>query len=147
MELRLTDPAFLFPGISLLFLAYTNRYLALASIVRQLNQLILNDPDTNRLQQIENLKLRIKLIKYMQMFGVLAFIFCIVTMANLFFGQPRVALWIFSLSLAVMLISLLLALAEIMQSGKTLDLELERTQKVQAETLKSHPPKTNLKDL
>lgn len=130
MELSLTDPAFLFPGISLLFLAYTNRYLALASIVRQLNQLVLNDPDTNRLKQIENLKLRIKLIKFMQLFGVLAFIFCIMTMTNLFFGQTKTALWIFSGSLLMMLISLLLALAEILQSGRTLDMELERTQQL-----------------
>jgi len=64
-----------------------------------------------------------------------AFIFCILTMAGLFFYQPKIALWIFSLSLCVMLISLLLAVAEILQSGKTLDLELERTKKVQSETL------------
>jgi len=70
MDMSITDPAFLFPGISLLFLAYTNRYLALASIVRKLNEIEESEFDQNREKQIESLHMRILLIKYMQVFGV-----------------------------------------------------------------------------
>ena len=128
IELRLTDPAFLFPGISLLFLAYTNRYLTLANIVRHLNKLVEEDCDTNRLKQIDNLKLRIKVIKHMQLFGVLAFMFCVMTMIGLYFQFTHTATGLFLISLLAMLVSLSLALFEISQSGKTLDMELERTQ-------------------
>lgn len=129
MTLSITDPAFLFPGISLLFLAYTNRYLALAKIVRELNQMIGldNEFDANRRGQIDNLKLRINIIKYMQMAGVLAFVFCVFTMMGLFFNAQHIGFYCFGLSLVFMLLSLLLALLEIMFSGTTLKLELERT--------------------
>ena len=36
MELSITTPALLFPAISLLLLAYTNRFLALAALMRDL---------------------------------------------------------------------------------------------------------------
>ena len=83
MTLNLTDPAILFPGISLLFLAYTNRYLTLAGIIRSLNQKV-NEPDsTNLREQIRSLHLRVQLIKYMQASAVLAFICCISSMISL----------------------------------------------------------------
>ena len=128
LELRLVDPALLFPGISLLFLAYTNRYLALANIVRHLNQLVNDNCDVNRINQIKNLKLRIKIIKSMQAFGVIAFILCVLTMISLYFRFQIVSQSLFLFSLISMLISLSLAFYEILQSGKTLDMELERTQ-------------------
>lgn len=127
VELKLTDPAFLFPGISLLFLAYTNRYLALANIVRHLNELVIGEPDKNRIQQIDNLKLRIKMIKYMQLLGVVAFIFCVLTMLSLYYSADAWAMHLFLVSLISMLLSLCFALFEILQSGKTLDMELERS--------------------
>src|SRR5690606_1133492 len=37
-DLDLTTPALLFPAISLLLLAYTNRFLALASLIRKLHE-------------------------------------------------------------------------------------------------------------
>lgn len=127
INFSITDPAFLFPGISLLFLAYTNRYLALASIVRKLNDHDANDVNENRNKQIESLHLRILLIKYMQVFGVLAFLCCIVTMLVLIFDLQKVALVLFTASLGFMTVSLLLSLTEIMQSGKSLRIELDRT--------------------
>lgn len=128
MNLSITDPAFLFPGISLLFLAYTNRYLALASIVRSLNANF-NDTDSdNRVQQIKSLHLRILLIKYMQAFGVVAFLFCILSIFALVLSQQRYGESLFMASLASMTISLLLSLTEILKSGQSLKLELDRTQ-------------------
>ncbi len=37
MSMTMTTPALLFPAISLLLLAYTNRFLVLAQLIRQLN--------------------------------------------------------------------------------------------------------------
>lgn len=127
MNLSITDPAFLFPGISLLFLAYTNRYLALASIVRKLNDHDIDDVNENREKQIESLHLRILLIKYMQVFGVLAFLCCVTTIMMLIFSLEKIALTLFVSSLSFMTISLLLSLTEILQSGKSLRIELDRT--------------------
>jgi len=69
MSLNITDPAILFPGISLLFLAYTNRYLALANIIRQLNKVIDDHFDENREKQIQDLLARVKLIR-LRYYGV-----------------------------------------------------------------------------
>ena len=127
MNLSITDPAFLFPGISLLFLAYTNRYLALASIVRKLNDHDVHEFDENREKQIESLHLRILLIKYMQVFGVFAFLCCVLAMIVLIFALQSAALALFVSSLFCMTASLLLSLTEILQSGKSLRIELDRT--------------------
>jgi len=127
MELSITDPAFLFPGISLLFLAYTNRYLTIAGIIRKLNKHIGEQHDENREQQIANLHLRVNLIKYMQAMGVVAFLCCIMTMMALMFNHQLLGQLLFCSSLAFMFISLVLSLIEILQSGVSLKIELNRT--------------------
>ncbi len=127
MTLSITDPAFLFPGISLLFLAYTNRYLALASIVRSLNTSFDDQDGENRVKQIESIHLRILLIKYMQAFGVVAFLFCIFSMFALISEQQDSGEILFIFSLVAMTISLFLSLIEVLKSGQSLKIELDRT--------------------
>ena len=127
MTLSFTDPTFLFPGISLLFLAYTNRYLALASIARALNKNFDDHDAKNRVQQIESIHLRILLIKYMQAFGVIAFLFCIFSMSALMWEQQQAGELLFMASLTSMTISLILSLVEVLKSGQSLKLELDRT--------------------
>lgn len=127
MNLSITDPALLFPGISLLFLAYTNRYLALASIVRALNTNFDDQDLQNKVQQIDSIHTRILLIKYMQVFSVVSFLFCIFSMFALLSGQQQAGAALFMTSLVLMAISLLLSLAELMKSGQSLKLELDRT--------------------
>ncbi len=127
MTLSITDPTFLFPGISLLFLAYTNRYLALANIVRALNKSFDDQDSENRVQQIESIHVRILLIKYMQAFGVVAFLFCIFSMFALISKQQQAGEVLFMASLTSMTISLLLSLIEVLKSGQSLKLELDRT--------------------
>ena len=127
MTLNITDPAILFPGISLLFLAYTNRYLALANIIRQLNNVIDKNYDDNLEQQIQNLLVRVKLIRYMQLFGILAFIFCTISMSALLLKQHTLGLMAFSGSMVSMFLSLCIAFAEVAKSGDGLRIEIERT--------------------
>ena len=72
MEFNLTTPALLFPAISLLMLAYTNRFLTLATIVRNLYDRYKSNHDENLLGQIANLQYRVYLIRRMQIVGVLS---------------------------------------------------------------------------
>ncbi|MEO6315489.1 MAG: DUF2721 domain-containing protein [Chitinophagaceae bacterium] len=125
MEISITTPALLFPAISLLMLAYTNRFLALASLIRNLHS---NYKDhTNKkgvLLQLKNLRLRLRLIKMMQFFGILSLILCVLSM---FFVFEQLSLWaniLFALSLVAMLVSLFLSLSEIQISTKALEIEL-----------------------
>ena len=127
MTLNLTDPALLFPGISLLFLAYTNRYLTLAAIIRNLSQKVLEPDSSSFREQIRSMYLRVQLIKYMQAAGVLAFIFCIGSMVALVLKIEHAGIILFFASLVVLLISLIMALIEILLSGVSLKMELDRT--------------------
>ena len=76
-ELTLTTPALLFSAISLIMLAYTNRFLAYAAIIRNLRDQYLEHQDTSILRQINNLKLRVKLTRYMQIAGITSLLFCV----------------------------------------------------------------------
>lgn len=129
MNLNVTDPAILFPGISLLFLAYTNRYLALAAIIRDLNKVIASSTeiDVNREKQIQNLLHRVTLIRLMQLHGILAFLCCTVSVATLLLGMVFIGKLAFAGSLVFMFISLCFAYLEVARSGDGLRIEIERT--------------------
>ncbi len=121
----LTTPALLFPAISLLLLAYTNRFLVLAQLIRQLHgqpEAICQDVI---LRQIANLRLRIVLTKAMQGLGVLSFIFCSLAMLFLFINLALPAKLSFGLSLLLLVLSLLVSLYEILISTKAIEIELE----------------------
>ena len=125
MDINLTTPAVLFPAISLLLLAYTNRFLALASVIRKLHADYRVAPDPAYLEQIENLRWRIRLVRNMQFCGVLSLLLCTVCMFLLFFGSIFPAEIVFSGSLIVMIISLIFSLVEIQTSVRALDLHLQ----------------------
>jgi len=123
--LQVTTPALLFPAISLLFLAYTNRFLALAQLIRQLHSNYRAQGSSVVVAgQIENLRRRIVLIKVMQAFGVVAFILCSAAMFFLFHGQALVGEYTFGASILSLLISLLVSLYEILISTRAIELEL-----------------------
>ncbi|WP_345325627.1 DUF2721 domain-containing protein [Candidatus Villigracilis proximus] len=121
----LTTPALLFPTVSLLMLAYTNRFLTLASIIRNLHARYKdNDDDEHLLGQIANLRYRIYLIRNMQIAGVLSLLFCVISMFALFAGWVAGGQWSFALALILMIISMLISLRELMVSVGALDLLL-----------------------
>lgn len=124
MRIDLSTPALLFPAISLLMLAYTNRFLGLASVIRQLHKSHSETPKPIYLQEIESLRKRIRLIRDMQSWGVISLILCTTCMFLLFRGYPRVGEAIFALSMICMLVSLALSLVEIRMSTRALDLHL-----------------------
>lgn len=117
--------ALLFPAISLIMLAYTNRFLALAALVRNLHAKYLEHNKEGVLQgQIDNLRYRLKLLRHMQAMGVLSFISCIVCMYGIYLDNITFAEICFALSLLFFTISLLLSFIEIQLSNKALELEL-----------------------
>jgi hypothetical protein len=124
MEISLTTPALLFPAISLLMLAYTNRFLTLATIIRNLYDRYHSVPSDNLIQQISNLRFRIYLIRNMQIFGVLSLLFCVISMFALFAGWKAGGQWSFALALVLMMLSMALSLRELHISVGALDLLL-----------------------
>jgi hypothetical protein len=125
MELQLSTPALLFSAITLLMLAFTNRFLAIATLIRGLHKNYLKDPDQEIIvEQIHNLRRRLTLIKNMQLFGVFSFLLCVICMFLLFKGFTEAANWTFVISMVSLLISLGISLVEIQISTKALNLEL-----------------------
>jgi hypothetical protein len=123
--LSITTPALLFPAITLLMLAYTNRFLAIASLVRKLHDEYVKVEDCNLLhKQISNLRTRISLIRNMQALGVLSFLLCIVCMYLIFREFDAASKWVFALSLLSLLTSLIFSLFEIILSTRAIDVEL-----------------------
>ena len=125
MDITINTPALFFPAISLVMLAYTNRFLALASVVRNLHtQYVEGDKKEKILGQIKNLKYRLKLVKNMQAFGVLSFLSCIFSMYFIYINQMVWANMMFGLAMLVFIVSLIMSLIEIQLSTKALELEL-----------------------
>ena len=129
MEITLTTPAILFPAVSLLMLAYTNRFLAIASIIRVLHSRYKAEGSVVVRRQIENLRARLGLIRKMQTFGILSLFACILSVIVLFLGQLILGKIFFGLSLGLMLTSLLYCLMEIYLSGRALEIEMEDMEK------------------
>ena len=125
MEISFNTPALLFPAISLIMLAYTNRFLALSSRVRNLHDKYQNQEQKLIIHgQIKNLRYRLKLIKNMQALGVVTFLGCILCMYLIYVQFMLAANIVFAISLISFSASLLLSLLEIQLSTKALELEL-----------------------
>lgn len=124
MELTLTTPALLFPTVSLLMVAYTNRFLTIASRIRSLHEAYKNNPNTNVAEQITSLRTRVRLIKNMQACAISTLLLCVVCMFVLFAGFPLAGKIIFAASLALLIVSLGYSFREVMLSVEALNLAL-----------------------
>ena len=125
-QLTLTTPALFFPAISLLFLAYTNKFLALATLIRNLHSSYQSDPEHSTItRQIANLRRRLMLIKHMQGAGIMSFIFCVADMFLIYMDLNDLAIMVFGGCLLFLLISLLFCAVEIHISTEALDLQMQ----------------------
>lgn len=124
MELTLTTPALLFPAIALLLLAYTNRFLALASLIRNLKSQYSSNRNPNLIGQIDNIRKRIFQVRNMQACGIMGFLLCVLSMWLMYNQQQKIAEYAFGLSLLLLMISLLISFREIQISVKALEIEL-----------------------
>lgn len=127
MDMSINTPAILFPAISLMMLAYTNRFLALATLIRKLYATYQESEKDRPLlrEQIRNLRQRLNLIRYMQASGVLSFFLCVVCMLLFYVGWSGWAVSLFALSLLCLLYSLALSLREIFISTRALEIALK----------------------
>jgi hypothetical protein len=125
MTLNLETPALLFSATSLILLAYTNRFLTIAQIVRGLKKTYDEKANKVILLEIKNLNLRLTLIRYMQMFGVMSLFLSVFAMMLIFFERLTFGAYLFGLSLLSLLISLGLSFWEISISVKALRLHLK----------------------
>jgi hypothetical protein len=124
MTLHIETPALLFSATSLILLAYTNRFLTIAQIVRSLKKHYDENHTKSILLQIKNLNLRLSLIRYMQLFGVLCLFLSVFAMLCLFLEQETIAIYLFGASLFTLLISLGISFWEISISVTALRLHL-----------------------
>lgn len=120
VEITLTTPALLFPAISLLMVAYTNRFLALGSRIRNLHAQYKQNPDELLGVQIESLRKRVILIRNMQALGVAGLFACVLCMLTLFAGQIILGKVIFASGLLLIMGSLFLSFKEILMSVEAL---------------------------
>jgi hypothetical protein len=132
MDISINTPAILFPAISLVLLAYTNRFLGLTSVARKLHEEYLQNKENEKLHtQIKNLRYRIVLVRRMQFMGVISFLLCIVAMFFIYINQINWANLIFGTSLVCFSISLIYSLIEITQSTKALEIELSDMENIE----------------
>ncbi|MFT4675004.1 MAG: hypothetical protein ACI9PX_000744 [Reinekea sp.] len=123
--MSLTTPALLFPAISLLLLAYTNRFLVITQLIRSLYKQNDTNPDLDIRKQILHLRVRIIAIRRMQVAGISSFILCVVTMFAIFVQQLYIADIFFAGSMVLLLLSLFISLYEVQISGQALQLQLK----------------------
>jgi len=123
-ELTLITPTFLFSAISLLLLAYTNRFLSYAQLVRLLKDKYMEDHSALTHAQIMNLRKRLYLTKNMQMLGVGSLLLCVATMFLIYVGLQVISAYVFALALLLLIISLALSVLEIKISAKSLEIYL-----------------------
>jgi hypothetical protein len=135
-EVSINTPALLFPAISLIMLAYTNRFFAIANRVRTLHEEF-NKADNKEiiLKQIKNLRRRLNLIRYMQSLAVVSFLCCMVCMYFIY-QQLIGAHLLFAASLICMILSLVISLQEIFISTKAIELELSDMEDIEKNSLR-----------
>lgn len=124
MKLDLNAPALLFPAISLLLLAYTNRFLAIANLVRTLHRNYQETKEEHLVIQIKSLRRRLLLIRNMQVLGVMSIFFCIFSMLMIFSDSHLLGKYFFGMSMILMMSSLFFSVWELLMSIHALDVEL-----------------------
>ncbi|MBP7507536.1 MAG: DUF2721 domain-containing protein [Prolixibacteraceae bacterium] len=125
-ELTLTTPALLFSAVSLILLAYTNRFLTYTQVIRNLYDKFKENPDNVLMAQINNLRKRLYLTRTMQILGVLSLFFSVISMFLLYVNYDVSGAWVFGISILLMICSLAISVWEIQISVKALDLHLNK---------------------
>lgn len=122
--LTLTTPALLFSAISLIMLAYTNRFIAYAATIRSLHDKYMKNKDSVLMAQIQNIKQRLYLTRSMQILGITSLLLCVLTMFLIYINQNIIAVWVFGIALILLIVSLALLIKEIQISVKALELHI-----------------------
>lgn len=124
MEIDLTTPALLFSAISLIMLAYTNRFLSYATLVRTLKEQYMENRSSVKAAQIANLRKRLYLTRAMQVTGIGSLLLCVVSMFFIYIQLYTVSVYVFGLALVLLIVSLTISVYEIYISVKALEIHL-----------------------
>jgi hypothetical protein len=151
MEITLTTPALLFPALSLLLLAYTNRFMALANRVRTLKPQYVSTHAPSVLAQIVNIRKRLYIVRNMQILGIGSMFGCVLCMLLLFVGLQTAGVVLFGLALLGILVSLGMSMRELIISIEAIkielsDLETEEELRI-IEQVKARPPQPAIRPL
>lgn len=141
--IELHTPSLLFPAISLLMLAYTNRYLALASLIRKLHSDYMQGHEHTVRAQIDNLRMRMILIRQMQVFGLLSLLICLSSTICLLFAWKVAGTILFGTAVLLMIASLVQCLREVLTSGGALDILLQQIETVESQRENSRDAQLN----
>lgn len=124
-EFSLTTPTLLFSAVSLIMLAYTNRFLSYAQLVRNLKDQYLQNRSEVTAAQIDNLRKRLYLTRSMQILGISSLFFCVVSMFLVYINMRLFSVYVFGFALLLLIASLGVSIREIVISVKALELHLE----------------------
>ena len=124
-ELSLTTPALLFSAVSLILLAYTNRFLSYAQLVRTLKEQHLQHPSKVTRAQIDNFRRRLHLTRTMQLLGVTSLFLCVVSMFLIYVGLMLLSAYVFGAALLLLVGSLGVSIWEIQISVRALEIHLK----------------------
>ena len=125
MELTLSTPALLFSTVSLLMIAFTNRFLAIANLTRDLHSKFKINPEAVFVDQIKNLHARLRLIRTIQVLAVLSLLLSSICMLFLLESKNDLARPFFVSALVFQIAALALSVIEISISIKALKIELQ----------------------
>jgi len=128
MDITINTPALLFPAISLIMLAYTNRFLSVAALIRDLHKQYKLTDDTVVSCQITFLKIRLRMIQNMQYLGISSFVFALLSMYLMYINSMQLARISFALAVVTFACSFIISLLEIRQSTKALEVALRDMQ-------------------
>lgn len=128
-ELNLSTPALLFSAVSLILLAYTNRFLSYAQLVRTLKEQYVQKHSEVTVAQIDNLRRRLYLTRSMQVLGISSLFLCVITMFLIYIGFHTTAVYVFGIALLLLIASLGISIWEIHISVKALEIHLRDMEK------------------
>jgi len=132
-ELNLTTPTLLFSAISLILLAYTNRFLSYAQVIRNLKEQYSNNPSAITAAQIDNLRKRLYLTRAMQVLGISSLFLCVVAMLLIYIGFHLISIYVFAVALLLLIASLGISVWEIQISVTALEIYLSDMEKKKKE--------------
>ncbi len=124
-ELNLITPTLMFSAVSLIMLAYTNRFLSYAQLIRTLKDKYVQHPDSVTEAQIKNLRKRLYLTRNMQILGIGSLFLCMISMFLIYISCHQTAAFIFGLALLLFIGSLATCLWELIISVKALEIYLK----------------------
>ena len=119
----------LFPAIPLMMVNFGNRYTVLANLIRHLHDEVIRDnispTDVERfLNQINQLRDRLRLIGIIQSLAAISFVFALFAMITAYFDNQTIASYLFLSSIFLLISSMLIFVREIQIANSALDVHL-----------------------